>query len=392
MKKIISCFIAVLLIASSLPVHAAEQIKITVDGKVLPLDVPPTVVNGRTLIPLRAIFESLGATIQWDDKSKTVKGEKGDTKIILTIGKKTATVNEQAKSLDVPGIIKDSRTMVPARFIAESLGAKVDWNGSTQTVMITSNEKPTTYKVLKVIDGDTIEISYKGKKERVRLSGINSDESVHPDKTKNTEFGKIASEFTKKRLEGKEIILEFDVQERDQYGRLLAYVYLADTNEMYNKTLVMEGFGNAATYPPNTKYSKEFVALEKQARENNKGLWAYDDTPAKDTKDATSKQAVNSEIYAPVIIKSIDLVGEIVIIENVVCHDIDMSFWKIISTEGNQTYSFPKGFIIKTETTVTIASGTAKGDLKWVSTTSIWNNKGDIGQLINAEGEIVSEY
>lgn len=127
------------------------------------------------------------------------------------------------------------------------------------------------YQVTRVIDGDTIEIIYNGSKEKVRLIGIDTPESVHPDKSKNTECGLIASNFTKSRLESKKVGLEFDVQERDLYRRLLAYVWI--DGQMFNKVLVEEGMAQVATFPPNTKYESDFRELQRIARENNIGLW-----------------------------------------------------------------------------------------------------------------------
>jgi len=128
------------------------------------------------------------------------------------------------------------------------------------------------YKVLRVVDGDTLIIEMDNKEERVRLIGVDTPESVHPDASKNVEAGKIASEFTKSRLEGEYIELEFDVQERDRYGRLLAYVW--HNGEMFNKVLLREGYAQVATFPPNVKYVEEFTQLEKEAREGKRGLWA----------------------------------------------------------------------------------------------------------------------
>lgn len=139
------------------------------------------------------------------------------------------------------------------------------------TESIDNIEKNGKYEVLRVIDGDTILISYNGIKEKVRLIGIDTPESVHPDENRNVEFGKTASDYTKSKLEGKEVSLEFDVQERDKYGRLLAYVYLDGI--MFNKTLLKEGYAKLATYPPNVKYVEEFTKIQEKARENKVGIW-----------------------------------------------------------------------------------------------------------------------
>ncbi|NLK43715.1 MAG: hypothetical protein GX300_04905, partial [Tissierellia bacterium] len=91
--------------------------------------------------------------------------------------------------------------------------------------LINQNLNDGKYRVVRVVDGDTLIIEMEDKEERVRLIGVDTPESVHPDASKNVKAGKIASDFTKSRLEGKYIELEFDVQERDRYGRILAYVW-----------------------------------------------------------------------------------------------------------------------------------------------------------------------
>ena len=126
-------------------------------------------------------------------------------------------------------------------------------------------------KVTRVVDGDTIEVLLDGVTEKVRLIGIDTPESVHPDNSKNVPYGKIATAFTKEKLDGKDVELEFDVEERDQYGRLLAYVYLDGV--MFNKTLLDEGHATVTTYPPNVKYVDIFTEAQTAARDAEKGLW-----------------------------------------------------------------------------------------------------------------------
>ena len=137
-----------------------------------------------------------------------------------------------------------------------------------------SNISSELYKVVRVVDGDTLIIDYNGTEERVRLIGVDTPESVHPDKEKNTEFGTTASNFSKDLLTDKYVKIELDVQERDQYGRLLAYIYLDDV--MVNKLLLQEGYAKVATYPPNVKYVDDFTAIQEEARNNKKGLWGLE--------------------------------------------------------------------------------------------------------------------
>jgi micrococcal nuclease len=145
-------------------------------------------------------------------------------------------------------------------------------------------------EVLRVVDGDTIEVSLDGVKEKIRLIGIDTPESVHPDAARNVPYGKIATAFTKEHLDGQTVGLEFDVQERDQYGRVLAYVYLGDV--MFNKLLVDEGHASVSTYPPNVKYVDLFTEAQTAAREAGKGQWSYAaEVPADTSADGTDNSA-----------------------------------------------------------------------------------------------------
>lgn len=125
-----------------------------------------------------------------------------------------------------------------------------------------------TYLVIKVVDGDTIEIEggYK-----LRYIGIDTLETVDPRRSVGC-FGKEASAKNKELVLGQKVRLEKDVSETDKYGRLLRYVYIGDI--FVNKYLVEEGFAKASSYPPDIKYQDIFRAAEKTARESNKGLWS----------------------------------------------------------------------------------------------------------------------
>lgn len=152
-----------------------------------------------------------------------------------------------------------------------SLASEVSSN-TINTVDINGLNK---YKVISVTDGDTFKIDYNGEEKKVRLIGVDTPESVSPNKEKNNNYGKEASNYTKERLEGKIVSIEFDVQETDKYGRILAYVYLED-GTMYNKELLKKGYAQVATYPPNVKYVEEFKEIQKQAIENSVGFWSED--------------------------------------------------------------------------------------------------------------------
>ena len=120
----------------------------------------------------------------------------------------------------------------------------------------------------RVVDGDTIELS-DGRK--VRYIGIDTPETKDPRKEVQC-FGEEASAYNQDLVEGKVVALEADVADKDQYDRLLRYVWLED--EMINKKLVAEGYAYASSYPPNVKYQAQFKLAQQQAREQNLGLWA----------------------------------------------------------------------------------------------------------------------
>lgn len=144
LKKILSVAAAAAVIASaSASVIADDEIKVELDGSAIEFDVPPQIIEDRTLVPLRAIFEALGAEVEWDDATKTVSSQKAGTTVSMTIGVKEITVNGETVALDVPPQIVDDRTLVPVRAIAQSYSCKVDWDGESRTVIITTPEETT---------------------------------------------------------------------------------------------------------------------------------------------------------------------------------------------------------------------------------------------------------
>lgn len=96
----------------------------------------PEIVNGRTMVPLRSIFEAMGADIQWDGATQSVTATRGADKIVMTVGQTGYTVNGVSKAMDTPPMILNGRTMVPVRVVAESFGADVTWHAASATVLI----------------------------------------------------------------------------------------------------------------------------------------------------------------------------------------------------------------------------------------------------------------
>ncbi len=138
------------------------------------------------------------------------------------------------------------------------------------------------YQVLRVIDGDTLLLEVDGEEKRIRLIGVDTPESLNPDESKNTEQGKIASQFTKELMADVSVFLEYDVQREDNYGRTLAYVYTDRGKTMLQDLLLEAGMATTMTIQPNSKYADRFYAEMARARENKTGFWGsgfFVDTP-----------------------------------------------------------------------------------------------------------------
>ncbi|NIS74012.1 MAG: thermonuclease [Deltaproteobacteria bacterium] len=143
----------------------------------------------------------------------------------------------------------------------------------------------TTVTVTKVVDGDTISVIYRGKRELVRLTGIDAPEEQLNEKAKRDAarsgvdvnliivLGRRATRFTRNVVKKRDTVyLEFDEKKRDEYGRLLAYVWLSD-GRMLNEVIVSEGYGRVYRIPPNVRYHDRFQAAQNRAKALRKGVW-----------------------------------------------------------------------------------------------------------------------
>jgi micrococcal nuclease len=127
--------------------------------------------------------------------------------------------------------------------------------------------------VVRVVDGDTIHVRIGDRVEKVRYIGVNTPEVHHPKKGEEP-GGREAMAVNRTLVEGKTVRLETDVQSRDRYGRLLAYVWTGDV--MVNAELVRRGYAQVMTIPPNVRHQALFVKLQRDARDAGRGLWRSD--------------------------------------------------------------------------------------------------------------------
>lgn len=298
----ICIFLLLLLVPVSASVGAP---RIFVNNYFVDSDAAPVIENGRTLVPVRIISEKLGYNVNWDAATKTVEIT-GDAKTIkLTIGSSTYLDDGTEMPLDVGAKIVNSRTMVPIRLVSEAFSQKVIWDNENRVVAVGEGYQDQAsstctfeaVKVTRVIDGDTIEIDRGKGIEKVRFILVDSPETKHPKKQVEY-YGKEASEFTTKWLEGRRIYLEKDVRETDKYGRLLRYIWLVKpatdtpTNEeigsyMFNSYLVRDGYAVVAQFPPDIKYVEVLKTFEAYAIQNNLGLYGVPNTVEAETKTKT---------------------------------------------------------------------------------------------------------
>ncbi|MEN2996645.1 MAG: thermonuclease family protein [Acetomicrobium sp.] len=233
--------------------------------------------------------------------------------------------------------------------------------------------------VSRVIDGDTIQL-YDGR--RVRLIGVDTPETVHPQKGVEP-YGKEASNFTRSMLEGREVYLEYDVQLADKYSRTLAYVWLED-DTFFNELLLLEGYAQVATFPPNVKYVERFLEAQKKAREAGKGLWSFEsETPGQ-------KESAKGGLSL-----TVDLKAELAVVKNVSKKPIDLAGYVLISVVGDQRFTFPPIMLEPGETATVTSGRNARHDppryLLWTKK-YIWNDDGDPAELRSPDGELVASW
>jgi micrococcal nuclease len=247
----------------------------------------------------------------------------------------------------------------------------------------TEQEKPpppevsvTTNIVDYVIDGDTVELR---DGERVRLIGINTPEMGQP-------YSAEAKNKLKELIEGKQVNLEKDITERDQYGRLLRYIWLDNT--LINLKMVRLGYANSYTYPPDVKYQDQIIAAEREARESKIGLWAPAEAGECIIVSYMHADAAGNDNY--------NLNDEYIIFKNICSQEFNMANWTV-KDEATHIFTF-SGFYLASQATITLYSGSGTNTtdkLYWNRADeryAIWNNDGDTVYLRDAAGNLVLEY
>jgi micrococcal nuclease len=157
-------------------------------------------------------------------------------------------------------------------FVALALiGSRIDFS-SGEAGVETSSRLGSDGRVVRVVDGDTVEVRIGDVTRTVRYIGVDTPESVKPDEPVQC-FGRQASSFNNRLVAGRRVRLEYGAERRDRYGRLLAYVYLAGRSRSVNAEIVAAGYGRVLAIAPNTAHLRAYLRLERQARSRRLGLW-----------------------------------------------------------------------------------------------------------------------
>ena len=137
----IICFsLATAALIAPMSIAATSDITVTLDGTELEFDIPPQIVNDRTMVPMRVIFEALGASVEWDADTRSITALKDETVVFMQIDSTIMLVDDKEIVIDAPPMLIDGRTLVPVRAISEGLDMYVRWDIDTRTVVITSQE------------------------------------------------------------------------------------------------------------------------------------------------------------------------------------------------------------------------------------------------------------
>lgn len=147
MKRFISVLIIFIIIIGVIPskAFASDDIKVFVDGKYIEFDVAPQVINGRTMVPVRAIFEAVGAKVDWNQITSTVSALKGSTYVTMFLNSNYMTINYMSYTMDASPVAIDGRVLAPARYVGESFGYVVTWDEALNSVFMTKPDTKTVY-------------------------------------------------------------------------------------------------------------------------------------------------------------------------------------------------------------------------------------------------------
>ena len=253
----------------------------------------------------------------------------------------------------------------------------------TKQVMDAADIRPQNkmqVKIIKIIDGDTIETD---NHQKIRYIGINAPELGQP-------YGEDAKNFNDNLVNGKTVTIIFDQQTKDQYGRMLGYIYVE--NIFVNKVLVEKGWAISEAIPPNTLHKEDFLQAEKQAHQKCQGLWADTCMP----KVVSCIKIVTIHFDAAGI-DDINLNDEWIEITSSCPNVLSLSGWLLKDSSAQNNYVF-SDISLDPGKSLKLHSGcgtNSVSDIYWQCPQkqhAIWNNTGDEAMLFDSHGKLLSDY
>ncbi len=238
-------------------------------------------------------------------------------------------------------------------------------------------------QLVRVIDGDTIEVEMDGEQYRVRYIGVDTPERDEP-------FYSEASEANQAYLSGEYLLLVKDVSETDRYGRLLRYVF-AGEDRFVNYELVREGYATSLTYPPDVACADFFLDAQIEARDQGRGFWEESLNSLDPLESSTQPDSVVIDMIHYDGQASPVETDEFILIKNVGAAPVDITGWTINAGAPGQDFTFPS-FSLQPEQSCRIY--TNEIHLEWCGFSfgldeSIWSNQGDCGYLSDSQGTLV---
>lgn len=245
-------------------------------------------------------------------------------------------------------------------------------------------------QVIKVVDGDTIDVLIDGAQYRVRYILVDTPETKHPERGVEP-FGPEAFEANRALVEGKPVLLEKDVSETDRYGRLLRYVYVDEL--MVNEELLRLGLAQVATFPPDVKYVERFLQVQAEARAAGVGLWGATATEptALPPPVAASDQVIISRIFSDGVVSRVES-DEYAEITNTGQTPVEIGGWRLNAGDEGQDFIFPN-FALQPGQACRIYTNEIHPEscgFSFGSGRAIWNNQGDCGYLYDAGGALIA--
>lgn len=240
-------------------------------------------------------------------------------------------------------------------------------------------------RLVKVIDGDTIDVEMEGKQYRVRYIGMDTPELDEP-------FYQEATSANLALLTGEYLLLVRDVSETDQYGRLLRYVF-AGEDRFVNYELVREGFAMSATFPPDVACSGFFLEAQIEAREQGKGLWGDPNNGGDDQGDGSTSKIIIDLIYYDGQVPQVES-DEFIVVKNMASEPVDITNWKINAGSPGQEFTFPAHTLQAGQScrVYTNEIHPESCGFSFGLDEAIWSNSGECGTLYDAQGVLVDTF